>query len=216
MGAGLTAFYIFRAAGFVFFGETNLPQEKYRKVAESPMSMALPLLLLATLSLIGGFVGVPEALGGHDPFVHWLGSIIPYEVGHAPSAGTNTEIILMVITLLWGAHFSILGLLVYAQKRDWPVRVAGRVAFLHSLVYNLYYVDQIYNWLIVKPIVWLSRNVLWRVLDATFVDGIAVYGTARAIGFMGTIASAAETGVLQRYLLYFLIGAVVIIGFMAL
>lgn len=215
MGVGLTAFYIFRAAGLVFFGDTNIAQDKFKKVVESSASMALPLLILATLSALGGFIGIPESLGGHDLFGEWLGRIIPYEVGHAPKTG-NTEIILMVLTLLWAAHFSILGWLVYAQKRDWPVKIAGRVAPLHNLVCNLYYVDQIYDWIIVKPLLWISRNVIWRALDVTLIDGIWVYGTARTVDFMGTVASQAETGVLQRYLLYFLIGAVGVIGYVAL
>lgn len=216
LGAGLTAFYIFRAAGFVFFGATNVPLEKWKRVVESPVSMALPMLLLATATLVGGIVGVPECLGGLNRIGVWLGELIPYEISHAPSPGSHAEIVLMAITLIWSAHFSILGWVIYAQKRDWPARIAERVAPLHRLVENLFYVDQLYDWTIVRPLVWLSRRVLWNALDETVVDGLAVHGTARAVGFMAVLASAMQTGVLQRYLLYFLIGAVAVIAYMAL
>ena len=216
LGAGLTSFYIFRAAGFVFFGETNVPLEKWKRVVEAPVSMALPMMLLATGTLIGGILGVPQCLGGLNRMGEWLGQLIPYEISRAPAPGSHTEIILMVVTLLWSAHFSILGLLIYSQKRDWPGRVAQRVAPLHRLVLNLFYIDQLYDRAIVRPLIWFSRRILWNALDETAIDGLAVHGTARAVGFLAVVASAMQTGVLQRYLLYFLIGAVAVIAYMAL
>lgn len=216
LGAGLTAFYTFRAAGFVFFGESNIPQEKWRRVEEAPMTMAVPLLVLATLSLFGGILGVPEVLGGRDIIIKWLGGLISYEVGHAPAEGSHTELILMAISVLWAAHFSILGWVIYAQKRDWPVRIAARMSWVYRLVANRYYVDEIYNFFVVRPLVWFSGRVLWNSVDQSIVDGIAVHGSARAVGFMGVVVSAMQTGMLQRYLLYFLIGAAAVVGYLAL
>ncbi|MFH0799558.1 MAG: NADH-quinone oxidoreductase subunit L [Pseudomonadota bacterium] len=215
-GAGLTAFYIFRAAGLVFFGETNLSLEKWKRVEESSISMAVPILLLVTLSIFGGVLGLPSALGGGNILGHWLGGLIPYEMGHAPAEGSHGELILMAVSIIWAAHFSILGWLIYAQKREWPVRIAERMGLFYRLVANRYYIDELYDLLIVKPLVWFSRRVLWNTIDETFVDGLVVHGSARSVGFMATVASAAQTGVLQRYLLYFLIGAVAVIGYLAL
>lgn len=216
IGAGMTAFYIFRAAGFVFFGETNVPMEKFKKVVESPASMGIALMLLATLTLLGGALGVPHVLGGSDIIIKWLGGVLSYEVGHAPVEGSNAEIILMVVSVLWSAHFSILGWLIYAQRREWPEKIAGKLSFVYEIVAHRFYVDEIYDWVIVKPLMWFSTNILWKAVDRTFVDGIAVHGSARAVGFMASLASAVQTGVLQRYLLYFLVGAVIVVGYLAL
>ncbi|HPQ80551.1 MAG TPA: NADH-quinone oxidoreductase subunit L [bacterium] len=216
LGVGLTSFYIFRAAGFVFFGQTNVSMERWKRVVEAPVSMAIPMMLLATGTLVGGFLGVPQCLGGVNRMGEWLGQLIPYEISRAPAPGTHTEIILMVITLLWSAHFSILGLLIYSQKRDLPGRMAKKVAPLHRLAVNLFYIDELYEKVIVRPLTWFSSRVLWKAADRVAVDGLAVGGTARAVGFMAVVASAAQNGVLQRYLLYFLVGAVAVIAFMAL
>ena len=215
-GAGLTAFYIFRAAGFVFFGATNVPPERWKRVAEAPVSMALPMMLLATLTLFAGVLGIPACLGGSNFLVTWLGDLIPSELGHAPRPESSMEIVLMVVTLLWSAHFSVMGWLIYAQKREWPDRIARRIAPLHGLVANYFYVDEIFGFLIVKPLIWISRRILWNALDQTAVDGLAVHGTARAVGFLGAVAGALQTGSVQRYLLYFLVGAVAVIAYVAL
>jgi NADH-quinone oxidoreductase subunit L len=217
VAAGMTAFYIFRAVGMVFFGESNVPPEKYKKVHESPTSMAMPLIILAFLSLLGGLITVPHVLGGEDRLGTWLSRLIAYEIGHSPGEKSNAqEIVVMVITLLWSIHFMVLGWVIYAQKREWPNAVAQKFGFVYRLVANKYYVDEIYDFLIVRPLNWISTKILWQTIDDTFVDGLAVHGTARTVGVWANIVSMAETGVLQQYLLYFLIGAVVVVGYLAL
>ena len=62
----------------------------------------------------------------------------------------------------------------------------------------------------------MSKNLLWRIFDGLFVDSLVVLGTARVVGMMSKVATAAQTGVLRQYLLYFLIGAAVVIGYLAL
>ncbi len=217
IAAGLTAFYIFRAVGMVFFGESNIPPEKWKRVHESPTSMIIPLIILAFLSLLGGVIEVPKILGGSDRLGAWLSRLIAYETAHAPDPSMAArEIIVMVITLLWSIHFVVLGWVIYAQRREWPDAVAKKISIIFRLVANKYYVDEIYDRLIVRPLNWVSTKVLWQTLDDTFIDGLAVHGTARAVGVWANIVSMAETGVLQQYLLYFLIGAVVIVGYLAL
>ena len=78
------------------------------------------------------------------------------------------------------------------------------------------YVDEIYGRAIVGPIQWFSRRILWRGIDLTVVDGIGVEGTSRAVGLMSALVSSAQTGILQHYLLYFLIGVVLIVALIAL
>jgi NADH-quinone oxidoreductase subunit L len=217
IAAGLTSFYIFRVVGATFFGETNVPLEKFKRVHESSYSMVVPMMILAFLSLFGGLMGVPQVLGGVNHIGTWLSKLIAYEIGHGPAEETSaSEMVLMVITLLWSLHFAILGWVIYAQRRDWPVHVAKKFGFVYQLVINKYYIDELYALVIVRPLNWISAKILWQTVDDTFIDGLAVHGTARGVGFWASVMSLAQTGMLQQYLLYFLIGAVVVVGYLAL
>lgn len=216
LGVGLTAFSIFRAAGFIFFGESRISPERWKRVSEAPVSMALPMMLLATLTLLGGILGVPPALHGADRLGRWLGGLISYEVGHAPQEGSGMEIVLLVVALIWSVHFSVLGGLIYAQKRSWPERVARRIWPLHLVVGRTFFVDELSQRLFVRPLVWISRRLLWNALDQTLVGALLVNGTGRAMGFAAQIASKAQTGDVSRYLLYALLGAAAVVGVMVL
>ncbi|MFH1874754.1 MAG: NADH-quinone oxidoreductase subunit L [Pseudomonadota bacterium] len=215
--AGLTAFYIFRAVGLVFFGDTNLPMERFKKVHESSTSMIMPLTILALLTTFGGFIGVPETLGGSNLIWQWLSGIMAYGVTPTISEPTlATETILMVITLLWSIHFSVLGWVIYSQKRDWPQTMIRRLSLAHRLIANKYYIDELYSSLFTKPLVWISKNILWKGVDDIYIDGLAIHGTARSFGFMSAVLGFVQNGKVQQYLLYFLIGAVVVVGYLAL
>ncbi|PJA21053.1 MAG: NADH-quinone oxidoreductase subunit L, partial [Deltaproteobacteria bacterium CG_4_10_14_0_2_um_filter_43_8] len=78
------------------------------------------------------------------------------------------------------------------------------------------YVDEIYNALIVKPLLWISRVVLWKGVDATGIDGMMVHGTARSVSLWSQLVSAMQSGSLQQYLLYFFSGAVVLLAYFLL
>jgi NADH-quinone oxidoreductase subunit L len=209
---GLTSFYIFRAVGMTFFGEPNAPVDDFRKATEPSLSMVIPTMVLAAFALLGGIFGWPEVLGGSNRIVAWLNEIMAYERGHAPATSAGREMILMAITLLWSIHFSIIGWVIYAQKRNLPERMAKRFARLHRVVLRKFYVDEIYNAIFVKPIQWISGRILWKEVDETYLDGLCVHGTARAVGFWSSLVSALQTGLVQNYLIYFLIGASIIVG----
>jgi NADH-quinone oxidoreductase subunit L len=213
IGAGLTAFYIFRAAGSMFFGDPQMPLDRFKRAIEPPLSMVVPIMLFVTLAALGGLIGIPPALGGGSLITAWLSDLIPTELGHAPGeASRGTEIVLMAATLLWSAHFSILGWLIYAQRRDWPRRVTRRIRPLAWLVERRFFIDELYDRGIVRPLVWSARTILWRGLDETVVRGVAVEGTSRGVGLLALLAQAAQTGALQQYLLYALVGAVLVLG----
>ncbi len=217
IGVGLTAFYIFRAAGSVFFGEPKVSLEKFKKITEPCMSMIVPIMLFISLAAFGGFVGVSVCFGGADHVGAWLGQLIPSEMSRAPSESScGVEIVLSIITLLWSIHFSVLGWLIYAQKREWPEKVAKKLRPFSTLVSRRFYVDELYGLIFVKPLLWFSKRIVLNGFDATVMDGIAVEGTSRTVGLMSALVSSAQTGILQHYLLYFLIGAVLIIGLVAL
>lgn len=217
LGVGLTAFYVFRAAASVFFGQPNFSIERFKRTAEPSMSMVVPAMLLVSAVVLGGIVGVPTCFGGSNHIGTWLSALIPAEMSRAPGAHScGTQIVLAVVTLLWSMHFSVLGWLIYAQKRDWPERIARRLGVLAKLVSNGFYVDRVCERLIVKPLLWFSRRIVSQGVDAVLIDGIAVEGSSRAVGLFSSLVVSAQTGVLQNYLLYFLIGVVLIVGLIAL
>ncbi|MBI4126541.1 MAG: NADH-quinone oxidoreductase subunit L [Deltaproteobacteria bacterium] len=216
VSAGLTAFYIFRLVGAVFFGSTNLPVDQWKRVVESPVSMLIPLILLGFLSAFGGLLGVPEILGGSDRLGEWLSGVVPL-VGHAGGGASHAaEIILMVVATIWAANWSILGWVIYTQRRDWPERMAARFRWVYRLIVNRYFVDEIYDRLIVRPLIGVSRVFFWKTIDATAIDAIMVHGTANTVGVWARAVSLAQTGVVQQYLLYFLLGAVIVVVAVAL
>ncbi|MBN1282600.1 MAG: NADH-quinone oxidoreductase subunit L [Proteobacteria bacterium] len=214
---GVTAFYIFRAAGAVFFGDSALDASRYKRVAEPSMSMVLATMLLISLVAGAGFAGLPHCLGGSDWIGGWLGTLIPSESGSAFSDGScGTWMVLAAVFLLWSAHFAVLGWLIYAQKRDWPARVARRIRPLAQLAARKYYFEEICGLVIVGPVEWFARVIVKRGVDRTAIDGIAAGGVARTVGLGASIARAAQSGMLYHYMLYFLIGAVAIIALVAL
>lgn len=214
---GLTAFYIFRAVGMVFFGDVNAKLDDYRKISEPSLTMVVPIMLLTVLTLFGGLANWPEALGGSQRLTSWLDGVMAFEKSHAPGAESRgTEIIFMAITLLWAVHFSIVGWVIYAQKRNLPEKVALRFKRFHKLILNKFYVDEIYDLLFVRPIRWFAKRILWQELDKTYIDGLLVNGSARTVGFWSSLVSAIQTGNIQNYIIYFLIGATILVGIVTL
>ena len=203
---------MFRLVGMTFFGDPEMRTANWMKVHESPPSMASVLILLAVLSVVGGWIGIPQALGGGDHFDHWLapvfGKTVVYEGMGESRAG---EIILAVVSLLWSLHFVILSWVIYAQRREWPTKMAERFQFLYRILINKYWIDELYNFMIVRPLIWFSENVLWRFFDATVIDRGGVHGTGRVVLFWNRLARRMQSGVVQQYLFFFVVGVVLVI-----
>ncbi len=200
--AGLTSFYMFRLLFMTFHGRSRVPRERLHHVHEAPPVMALPLVVLAILSVGGGWVGLPRGWLWGNPFVRFL----------APSVGTFTplfepkEAMLTAISLA----VSLLGIaaayVLYIQWPELPERLAAIAQALYRLLLEKYYVDQLYDWLITRPLFFLSQYGLYRAVDAYTIDGLVEgVGTTAAAG--GAAARRAETGNVQHYALIYLLGA---------
>jgi len=216
VAAGVTAFYAFRAAGSVFFGESNLSAERFKRANEPSVSRVVPLMILFTLTVAGGVAELPRCLGGGEMISVWLGGILPADMSMTPDGSCGTWILLAAATLLLTGHAAVLGWLIYAQKRDWPAKLAERIKPLAELVSRRYFVEEFYEFAAVRPFLWIARGPVGRGLDRTVLEGLFVDGVRRATGLAGSLASAAQTGVLHHYLLYFLVAAVLIIALVAL
>lgn len=186
--AGLTAFYVFRALFLTFFGE-------YRGKAhphESPISMTFPLIALAALSLGGGFLSVPNWL---EPMFH----------GEAP----HNEMLAWV-----SAGFGLVGIALayvfYVASPSMATSAARAFGPLHSFVANKFFVDEIYDFAITKPLLIISRTVLWRGIDRTLIDGI-VDGVATRSRGIGQVFRQAQSGYIRNYAAWVVLGSIIVI-----
>lgn len=173
IGAMLTAFYMFRMMFLTFFGSFRGTQEQANHLHESPGSMTIPLIVLAILSVIGGFIGVPEVLGGS----HWLaGFLSPVFEASANITGVlhldhSTEYILMAVSVAGALIAALLAYSRYVRSGRIPVADGAQRPALSNLSYNKFYIDEIYNAIITRPLDALS-SFFFKVIDKAGIDGI--------------------------------------------
>ncbi|RMF67103.1 MAG: NADH-quinone oxidoreductase subunit L, partial [Calditrichaeota bacterium] len=214
--AGLTAFYIFRLIYLTFHGRSRVPEDVAKHVHESPKVMTVPLVILAFLSVVGGFVGIPHIFNG---FEHFLDPVftryVSAEVSAADPDLVKLEFSFMAISVL----IAFLGIgfayLLYVLKPSLPEQIAGRVKGVYRFLWNKWYVDEMYDVLIVRPLKTISDVVLWRWLDVRIIDGF-VNALASVLGRLSSSLRRVETGVVQNYALSIVIGVVVLVGYFLL
>ncbi len=211
---GLSAFAAFRAAGAVFFGDTSVAGERYKRIVDAPVSVLVPVMLLTTIVALGGFLFLPQTLGGTNWLGSWIGKVVAYEVSRAPGEGGATAIVLMVVTALWSLHFSVLGWIIYAQKREWHQRAAARIRRLAGASQRL--PERLPELFIARPIAWLGDVVVRRFLEGIVVQGILVEGTGRVVRAFGILAAAGERGAVHHLRLILLVAAVCVIAYLTL
>jgi NADH-quinone oxidoreductase subunit L len=214
LAAGVTAFYMFRLVFLTFFGASRMEPQVEKHVHESPGSMTVPLMLLAVFSVIGGWVGIPEVLGGHNYFEEWLAPVFAHGAAGGHGAAHHPvalELGLMAGSILVALCGIGLAYYLYRVRTEKPEKIAETVPRLYDVVYNKYYVDEIYDVVIVRRIV--DGSVwLWKAFDAAFIDGI-VNGVASLVRGAGDRLRRVQTGVVGNYAFSLLLGAVLIVGY---
>ena len=206
--AGLTALYMFRLIFMTFFGESRVDADKVHHIHESPAVMTIPLIVLAVLAIVGGWVGLPKGLLWGDAFVRFL----------EPAVGTFHPLIeanSMALSMV-ALGFALAGLVVayvcYIRLPGLPMILAWKMKDVFTLLLNKYYVDELYNLIVTRPLFWISENVLNRAVDHFAIDG-AVNGTGLAVETSGQVARRAETGNVQHYAFVYLLGALGVVGY---
>jgi NADH-quinone oxidoreductase subunit L len=214
IGAGFTSFYMFRLIFLTFFGEPRYDEHKVH-VHESPYNMTVPLILLAILSTVGGWVAAPHLIGGTDYFEKFLHPVFATYVpavaeGPAEALETPGMILLHALTG-WPVLIALAGLLVawwfYIKSPETPKKLADRLRAPYTLLLHKYYVDELYNAAIIQPLLWISTNVLWHVVDETVIDG-SVNGIARVARESGSELREIQSGNARSYATWVVIGAV--------
>ena len=206
--AGMTAFYMFRLYFKTFHGEGHW--EGVDHPHESPSIMTVPLILLAFLSIFGGYIGVPEALGGANRFHHFLNlesvttlhGTVPYS--HTGSHGL--ELVLMVVTTVVALGGAWYAYRLFIQQPSLAEDLASRMGILYRLSAGKYFVDEGYTFVIVRPFKALSR-FLFQWMDTKVVDG-AVNESGRTIARASALIRQVQNGLIQHYAAVILLGVI--------
>ena len=219
LSAGLTAFYMFRLTFLVFYGNYRGDPHTYTHAHESPKLMTVPLMVLAALSVVGGWIGIPAVLGttvfGHDvnAFHHWLSPAIA--ASHAPAgeaaAGASLELALMGAALAIALAGIGAAFVVYRKKEGLAASIAGRFGLVYRMWRNLYWVDELYEAAILKPFYAISR--FFAGFDRFVIDGL-VNATGIVADIAGQLLKLFQTGYVRNYALVFLMGVVAILVYL--
>jgi NADH-quinone oxidoreductase subunit L len=213
--AGMTAFYMFRLIFLAFHGSERFPEEARHHLHESPPSMTVPLMALAVLSTIGGLIGLPAWMGANR-FEEFLEPSLEYaRHGEAATLGHEMEMGFAVISVLVAVSGILLAYRFYVVKPSTPERLAGRMRGLYRLLFHKYYVDEMYDTVIVHPVANGSREVLWRGMDVGVVDG-AVNGAGRVVRGLASILKHMQNGLVRSYAAWILAGAILILLYITL
>ncbi len=177
--AGMTAFYMFRLIFMTFHGESRVDHDVEHHIHESPKSMLIPLVVLAVLSVVGGWVSWPEILGGSSHFVHFLGAVVgePHEARVEAAKGASSrmgEIYLMLLSETLVVAGILFAWYLYVKRQDLPKKIASSVGGLYTLLLNKYYVDEIYDAAFVNRTKELGSSL--GSFDSKIIDGLGVNG----------------------------------------
>jgi NADH-quinone oxidoreductase subunit L len=207
LSAMLTAVYMCRLLYVTFFGEFRGTQEQEHHLHESPSTMTVPLAILAGLSLAGGFLNTPHFfhLGNEQWLAHWFSWVIPIQEVHLEPA---TEWTLMLVTTALAVVIIILSYFIYGKKSNLPVADSEQTGLIRVIA-NKFYVDEIYDFLIVRPIEKMSKFFHYYV-DLQGIDGI-VNGVGTGVQKLGTQFRKLQNGNIEYYLIGMVAGAVLLL-----
>jgi NADH-quinone oxidoreductase subunit L len=236
--AGLTSFYMFRLWYLTFFGESRAdaadedlaavharsdtklaveadPQAAH-PVHESPWVMLAPLVILAVLSVIGGFLGWPEALGGSNWIARFLEPAVKaaqmtYEQtavalatgavstpAPAPAGSSHLELLLALTSTLLAFLGWLTAHILYYAKPELPARLATQLRPLYALLKNKYWVDELYGAIIVAPVLFIGRWLLGVLIDRAVIDGGTLTAGYTAQG-LGALVARIQSGNIRSY-----------------
>ena len=210
-GAGCTAFYIFRAYFVAFTGESRVDPEKWSHLHEMPAVMTVPLVILAVLAAIGGWVGLPGEFLWGDAIGRYLAPAVALPPGHPGDASPETLAFLMVVTTAVALGGIAWAWLLYVRRPDLPGRMAAAARWAYEVLWNKYWIDEVYETLFLGPYRAACR-VFWRGVDSVVIDGI-VNGVGLGVSASALSWRRLQTGNVQHYALGMVIGAVAVLSY---
>ena len=237
--AFLTATYMFRLLYLAFFGTRRAAAHGgdhhdahgahaahghggpggHGHVHDAPPAMAIALIVLAIGSVAAGWVGIPHALGGGnqieaflEPSFHAPGGGAAHAEATEAHGGVAAELALMAVSVLVALAGIGVATMFFLRQPERADRLAASMAGVHRLLFNKYYVDELYDAVVVQPIKRLSQSFLWRGMDAGLIDG-----SVNAVGFVvrgwSAVLRRLQTGSVRAYAMSLFMGVVVILGY---
>ena len=203
-------------------------------IHESPRVMLGPLVILAALSIVGGWIGVPGSLGGSNHFDQFLGPVFRSSLptvnpehtqagetappaketeGTEPKTGHEMELMFTGISVAAGVLGLALAWLLYISKPQLPDQIATSLHGLYSAVANKYWIDELYSWLFVKPLIAISGVVFWRGIDQGVIDA-TLNGSAAGARDLSDEVRHMQSGNLRSYAGWIAVGATAVIAYM--
>ena len=204
LGAGITAFYMTRCLVLTFFGDFRGGDEHHPH--ESPSVMTIPLMALGVLAAVGGYMGVPHVLGGHNGFGTFLAPVVGH---HEMHIGHGTELALMAVSVGIALGGIALGWKMYASGPEADQRLADRLRGAYQAWSGAYFIDEIYDSAVVANCKRMA-GFLWRSIDVRVIDGVA-NGVASLASRTGDGWRRWSTGNVQHYALTLLLGVMLVL-----
>ncbi len=216
LGAALTAFYMTRLMALTFWGKSRVPASVHPH--ESPPTMTIPLIVLAVLSAIGGWIGIPHVIGenlGHIPNVleQWFHHAVVAVPGIA-EAEASEEWMLMGVSVALAALSAFTAYHFYVKDLTKPEKVAKASGPIYQLIFNKFFVDELYFKTIINPLIKLSQNI-WLYIDVNFIDK-ATYFVSDLVKGGGQLVRNFQNGNIQQYAMYIALGIVTTLTFILL
>ena len=217
VAAGMTSFYMFRMMFLTFYGKSRMTQEVEHHVHESPASMTVVLQVLAVGSVVAGWVGIPHVIGHlvhvGNAFEHFLEPVFEHPVTIGSHGSEAAEWGLMGLSV----GIALAGLMVarqfYLANPALPENLMNRFRGLYTTLLNKYWVDEIYNGVIVQPVKLISTYLLWKFVDVLIIDG-CVNGAGKLVQANGAWLKRFQSGYARAYGAWILFGAVAIVAYM--
>ena len=219
IAACFTAFYMFRLVFMTFFGECRINPKAKDYLHESPLVITIPLMVLGTLAVVGGYLGMPKILGMlPNYFEHWLDPVfeLANEYGskyahHGAHPSHAVEWGLMGLSVVIALVGIAIAFTMYVRNTELPGKFVATFPTLHRAVFNKWYVDEIYDYVFVNPCK-AAGQFLWKGFDVLIVDGV-VNGVANVVmGFSG-IFRYMQSGYIYNYAFSMALGVVVMLGY---
>jgi NADH-quinone oxidoreductase subunit L len=210
VAALLTAFYMARLMAMTFLGPNRTGEQERAHLHEAPWIMTGPLVVLGVLSAVGGALNLPHLVGGHAALERWLEPVTEpaRKFGHLVMPVGSTEYLLVGAAVAIGVLGLWLGFRTTLAQRIPTAHDAPADTGFARVLNRKYYVDELYDALVVRPVEWLSRVVLWRGVDQRVVDGAGVNGAAVISRLLGGGLRLLQTGQVGVYVVLFLVGAI--------
>jgi NADH-quinone oxidoreductase subunit L len=215
IGSAMTSFYMFRLLFLTFFGTFRGTPAQQHHLHESPATMTFPLIVLAILSAVGGFIGLPQLFGGGNRLGTFMSPLFDLsrqvrpETFNETHLSHTTEYILMGVSTGAALLALVVALVMYVSRKAVPASEGTKLSPVQNLVYNKYYVDELYNAIIVKPLM-IIGDFLYGVFEFLVID-LIVNGVGKAVKGLSGVFRRFQSGAIGFYIFAMVIGIVVIL-----